>query len=139
MKCILCRIIMIRRSLKKLNLDVILLSFSGLIGRSWSMLFAAAGYKVVMFDIQPTQVQSALSEILVQLKNLQEKGLLRGSLTVEEQHARISGTNDLRQCVQDAVYIQVTFKHNFQIYSLCTSFGWCIYYKLPVLCHKDLF
>ena len=73
------------------------------------MLFAAAGYKVVMFDIEPKQVDAALAEILVQLRNLQEKGLLRGSLNVQEQHSRISGTNDLRQCVQDTVYIQVGF------------------------------
>lgn len=84
---------------------------SGLIGRSWAMLFAAAGYKVVMFDIEPKQVEAALLEILKQLENLKEKGLLRGSLNVQEQYSRISGTNDLRECVQDTVYIQVTYQH----------------------------
>ena len=72
------------------------------------MLFAAAGYKVVMFDIEPKQVEGALAEILVQLNNLKEKELLRGTLSVQEQHARISGTNDLQECVKDTVYIQVS-------------------------------
>ena len=36
---------------------------SGLIGRSWAMIFAAAGYRVVMFDIKREQVDGALADI----------------------------------------------------------------------------
>ena len=71
------------------------------------MLFAAAGYDVKLYDISPTQIEEALRQISLQLHDLQAKGLLRGSLTVEEQYARITTTNDLKQCVDGAVYVQV--------------------------------
>ena len=83
------------------------LYFSGLIGRSWAMLFAAAGHEVVLFDILPKQIEDALAEILIQLKDLQSKGLLRGTLSVEQQHSKISGTTDLKQCISDSIYVQV--------------------------------
>lgn len=55
------------------------------------MLFAAAGYKVRLFDIQPEQVQSALVEIEKQLYDLEKSKLLRGSTSAKEQVALISG------------------------------------------------
>lgn len=36
---------------------------SGLIGRSWAMIFASAGFEVVLFDIQESQVKAALADI----------------------------------------------------------------------------
>lgn len=55
------------------------------------MLFAAAGYKVRLFDIQPEQVSSALTEIEKQLHELEKSKLLRGTTSAEEQVALISG------------------------------------------------
>ncbi len=31
--------------------------FSGLIGRSWAMIFASAGYEVVIYDVEHSQVK----------------------------------------------------------------------------------
>lgn len=36
---------------------------SGLIGRSWAMLFASAGFKVKLYDIEQRQVTYALDSI----------------------------------------------------------------------------
>lgn len=79
---------------------------SGLIGRSWAMLFAGAGYKVRLFDIQPEQVQSALTEIEKQLNELEKSKLLRGSISAKEQVALISGTSSLKECVSGALLVQ---------------------------------
>lgn len=81
---------------------------SGLIGRSWAMLFASAGYKVIVYDIEPAQISSALENILSQLKELEKSGLLRGSLSAVEQHKLISGTSSLAECVVNAKYVQVS-------------------------------
>ncbi|KAK3913432.1 Lambda-crystallin-like protein [Frankliniella fusca] len=79
---------------------------SGLIGRSWAMLFASAGYKVKLFDIEPKQVQGALKEIESQLKELEKTKLLRGKLSAAQQIALISGTSNLKDCVTGAFLVQ---------------------------------
>ncbi|ELU04675.1 hypothetical protein CAPTEDRAFT_155064 [Capitella teleta] len=88
---------------------------SGLIGRSWSMLFAAAGYKVVIYDIDANQVSSALEGVREQLKDLEKSGLLRGKLSVDEQLQLISGTNKFEDCVKGAKYIQECTPENFEL------------------------
>ncbi|KAK3926677.1 Lambda-crystallin-like protein [Frankliniella fusca] len=79
---------------------------SGLIGRSWAMLFAGAGYKVRLFDIEPKQVQSALKDIEVQLNELERSKLIRGSRSAKEQISLISGTSSLQECVSGALLVQ---------------------------------
>lgn len=40
-----------------------LVSFSGLIGRSWAMVFLSGGYRVKLYDNQPGQASKAITEI----------------------------------------------------------------------------
>lgn len=70
------------------------------------MLFVGAGYNVVIYDVVKSQLDNALLDIGKQLAALQERGLLRGTTSAEEQFQLIGTSDDLRQCVQDAVYVQ---------------------------------
>ncbi|KAH8299528.1 hypothetical protein KR044_002364 [Drosophila immigrans] len=79
---------------------------SGLIGRAWAMLFAAAGYRVQLYDILESQVEAALVEIQKELHNLGAKGTLRGQLSPEAQFELISGCTELKQLVENALHIQ---------------------------------
>lgn len=88
---------------------------SGLIGRSWAMIFASAGYEVMIFDIKESQIKSALEDINSQLSVLENDGLLRGNLTPAQQFALISGTNSIQQAVEGAIYIQECVPENVNI------------------------
>uniref|UniRef100_A0A182QWU0 N-acetyltransferase domain-containing protein n=1 Tax=Anopheles farauti TaxID=69004 RepID=A0A182QWU0_9DIPT len=79
---------------------------SGLIGRSWAMLFAGVGYQVTIYDIIPDIVEKALKETKQELDNLEKQGLLRGNRTAAEQFACISGTDKLKDAIAGAIYVQ---------------------------------
>jgi len=80
---------------------------SGLIGKSWAMIFASVGYKVVLFDVAKEQVSKALTSIGEELSEFESMGVLRGNkLTAKQQNELISGTDSLEECVRDTVWVQ---------------------------------
>ncbi|KAF5272431.1 hypothetical protein FQA39_LY07899 [Lamprigera yunnana] len=79
---------------------------SGLIGRSWAMLFASAGYQIVIYDIESKQIKSAATELEAQLYELEKEGLLRGQLSAQQQFRCIKVTLDLKEAVENAIFIQ---------------------------------
>ncbi|XP_043947874.1 lambda-crystallin [Drosophila biarmipes] len=79
---------------------------SGLIGRAWAMLFAAAGYRVQLYDILESQLSTALQELDRELHSLEEKGALRGKIRASEQFALIEVTTRLEELTSEALYIQ---------------------------------
>ncbi|KFM79276.1 Lambda-crystallin-like protein, partial [Stegodyphus mimosarum] len=79
---------------------------SGLIGRSWAMLFASAGYNVVIYDKDPKISSDALVDIEDQLNKLENSSLLRGELSAAQQLKLISKTNNLADVVKGAIHVQ---------------------------------
>ncbi|KAK5920552.1 hypothetical protein CgunFtcFv8_024349 [Champsocephalus gunnari] len=79
---------------------------SGLIGRSWAMVFVSGGYSVKIYDNQPGQAARAIQEIRKQLEELEEAHMLRGELRANQQLALISSHDDLSQALQGAFFVQ---------------------------------
>ena len=77
---------------------------SGLVGKSWAMIFASVGYDVTMFDIEPKQVETAIKNIGVEVDQFEQDGVLRGKLNASEQKKLISGSTDLAKCVKVKAY-----------------------------------
>nr|AAM13398.1 CRY [Mus musculus] len=88
---------------------------SGLIGRSWAMLFASGGFKVKLYDIEQQQITDALENIRKEMKSLEQSGSLKGSLSAERQLSLISGCGNLAEAVEGAVHIQECVPENLEL------------------------
>ncbi|XP_015420321.1 PREDICTED: lambda-crystallin homolog isoform X4 [Myotis davidii] len=81
-------------------------SKSGLIGRSWAMLFASGGFRVKLFDIEQQQITNALENIRKDMKLLEQSSSLKGSLSAEQQLFLITGCSNIQEAVEGAIHIQ---------------------------------
>lgn len=89
---------------------------SGLIGKSWAMIFASVGYNVMLYDVQPQQVTTAIESITSELKQFEDEGTLRGDkLSAADQAKLITGTSSLQECVQDCIYVQECVPENLDL------------------------
>lgn len=76
---------------------------SGLIGRSWAMVFARSGHHVALWDQDPEQVERALVHIAQTLPEMAEAGLIDD---VGGTGSRITGASILAEAVAEAGFIQ---------------------------------
>lgn len=88
---------------------------SGLIGRSWAMVFASGGFKVRLYDIVKEQVSAALEDIRKQMEELTKSGMLRGSMSSEEQISLISEFSDLKLALEGAIFVQECVPENLEL------------------------
>ena len=77
---------------------------TGLIGRSWAMVFARAGHQVRMWDAEPSVAAAALGIIGERLGDLAAAGLIsEAPATVA---ARIMVAGAMAECLEGAGYVQ---------------------------------
>ena len=76
---------------------------SGLIGRSWAMVFARGGHEVVLWDQDPAQVQKALAHVARTLPEMAEAGLVDDPAAAV---ARIHGAESLAEALTGVGFIQ---------------------------------
>lgn len=88
------------------EMKIITVIGSGLIGRSWSMVFISGGYTVKIYDNQPGLAAKAIAEIRKQLEELEGAHMLRGELSAVQQLALLSGYDDLAQALEGAFFVQ---------------------------------
>ncbi|XP_006017698.1 lambda-crystallin homolog isoform X1 [Alligator sinensis] len=88
---------------------------SGLIGRSWAMVFASGGFKVILYDIVQQQITSALENISKQMRELEKSGMLKGTLSAEKQFSLIHGCSDLKEALEGATFIQECTPENLEL------------------------
>nr|XP_039259627.1 lambda-crystallin homolog [Styela clava] len=79
---------------------------SGLIGKSWAMLFASAGYQVLIYDVDEDQLSRAIESIGTQLDEFEKSGLLRGKLSAKEQLKLIKTSRNLGDVVVNSKHVQ---------------------------------
>ena len=77
---------------------------AGLIGRAWCIVFARAGFEVVLWDQFPAQITQALAFVADRLPELQAAGLLDDAPDVVL--GRIRPMQSLWESVRDVAYIQ---------------------------------
>ena len=76
---------------------------SGLIGRSWAMVFARGGHDVALWDQDQEQVEKALTHIARTLPEMEDAGLIQNAAVVGK---RILAAGSLADAVGDADFIQ---------------------------------
>jgi L-gulonate 3-dehydrogenase len=77
---------------------------AGMIGRAWSMVFARAGHRVVLHDVNPAVLEPALQLIEKSLGDLHAQGLIAEPPSVVRQ--RITAAVSLPEALGDATYVQ---------------------------------
>ena len=88
---------------------------SGLIGKSWAMIFASEGFSVKLYDVDKNQVSKAIENIRSELVEFETAGTLRGSLAAADQAKLVEGTDSLEECVTGAKYIQECVPENLDL------------------------
>ena len=83
------------------------ITYSGLIGQNWSMIFASKGYKVSVYDVDEGQLTRAEKHIAMTLTQYETEGFLRGEISATEQTKLVSFTSSLEECLAGAIYAQV--------------------------------
>lgn len=76
---------------------------SGLIGRSWAMVFARGGHDVLLWDQDGSQVEKALAHIAMTLPEMAAAGIVEDVPAIR---ARIKGASSLAEAMDGVSFVQ---------------------------------
>ncbi|XP_022785467.1 lambda-crystallin-like [Stylophora pistillata] len=89
---------------------------SGLIGRSWSVIFSSAGFNFALYDTVASQLTNALTSIESQLHDMEIKGLMRcPGMAAEEAFKLVTSYDDLVKALDGAMYVQECTPENLDL------------------------
>ena len=86
---------------------------AGLVGRAWAIVFARAGYPVMLYDANPDTVTQSLAAVDASLQDLQEFGLI--SEAPSAIRARMTAAKTLKEVLDGAAYVQESTLENVDI------------------------
>ncbi|MGE6605319.1 3-hydroxyacyl-CoA dehydrogenase [Halomonas sp. NPDC076908] len=84
---------------------------AGLIGRAWAIVFARAGFKVSVYDVNTTALEHAGAAVRQSLIDLQQAGLVA---EVDQVMANIRFEGDLASAMQGVGYVQECGPENIE-------------------------
>ena len=87
---------------------------AGLIGQSWAITFARAGYNAALFDTQAGAVEAAHEQIARSCGSLEELDLLSGQ-NGSEVCARIRSAASMEDAVDGVCYVQENTPENVEV------------------------
>ncbi len=85
---------------------------TGLIGRSWAIVFARAGYEVSIYDNAPKALSDCLTALRENLGELSQEGLLNEP--PDDIFQRITPVGTLLEAVRDAVLVQENVRETLE-------------------------
>ncbi len=86
---------------------------AGLVGRAWAIVFARAGYPVMLYDTNPVTVERSLETVESSLKDLAEFDLIAETPSVIR--ARMSIAKSLEEVLAGAAYAQESTLENVDV------------------------
>ena len=94
-------------------MDKIAIVGAGLVGRAWAIVFARAGYPVMLYDSNAETVTKSLETVESSLQDLQEFGLISEAPSVIR--ARMTSAKSLNEVLDGAAYAQESTLENVDI------------------------
>lgn len=85
---------------------------SGLVGQGWASLFALAGYKVTLFDVDEKILEKALERVNCKMRFLEEAGLAKGSESALKQ---LNTTTNMAEAVSGADFVQESVFESYPV------------------------
>ncbi len=86
---------------------------AGLVGRAWAIVFARAGYPVMLYDANPDTVVKSLETVDGNLNDLQEFGLISEAPSVIR--SRMTVAKSLKEVLDGAAYAQESTLENVDV------------------------